>query len=254
MLPVIGLLGQAGSGKDTAGRFLVKDHRFYSVALADAIKLFCGWMFDWSGDQLWGPSENRTKEDERYPVYLCPACRKPYVHEDPGAEKEALLGCVYCGHVAQRQAWAAFLSPRLALQHLGTEWVRSFHSAAHVAFTLRRIKALQAWPVVHADPVARMFPDNVFQEKHGGGGDPRIDGVYVSDVRFRNEVKAIRDAGGRVFRIKRTTTAADAGGIANHASEQEQLAIADDELDGVIDNNDTQEQLQRTMASVVSTL
>jgi hypothetical protein len=60
-------------------------------------------------------------------------------------------------------------------------------------------------------------------------------GVVIPDVRFRNEMEAIRAAGGVVIRLKRQTDVAGVDvGVKNHSSETEQLEIPDEELDYVL--------------------
>jgi hypothetical protein len=62
--------GSAGAGKDEAAKRLVDEHRFVPLAFADPLKRFLADTFDWEEDRLWGPSENRAKEDPRYQVPL----------------------------------------------------------------------------------------------------------------------------------------------------------------------------------------
>ncbi len=63
LLPLIGLLGRAGSGKDTVADALVLRHGVTKVALADPIKRAAQAWFGWTDEDLWGPSENRAKAD-----------------------------------------------------------------------------------------------------------------------------------------------------------------------------------------------
>ena len=62
-----------------------------------------------------------------------------------------------------------------------------------------------------------------------------------------------RARGGKVFRIVRDQKAdTTSSGIAQHASEREQHEISDRQLDGIIDNNGTLEQLQETLAALLA--
>jgi len=45
---IIGVAGNAGSGKDTVADHLVKHHGFVKVALADPLKRICREVFDFS--------------------------------------------------------------------------------------------------------------------------------------------------------------------------------------------------------------
>jgi hypothetical protein len=70
-------------------------------------------------------------------------------------------------------------------------------------------------------------------------------------LRLKNEVRGIHAEGGRVYRIKRnsgennTTT-----GIPQHNSEVEQREIVDEELDGVINNNGTLDELNTYLTEI----
>lgn len=58
---IIGVAGAAGAGKDQVAEFLVKDHRFVRVALADPIKRMVrdAQLWPFTDDQFWGSSERR---------------------------------------------------------------------------------------------------------------------------------------------------------------------------------------------------
>ncbi|MHC4619101.1 MAG: nucleoside/nucleotide kinase family protein [Planctomycetota bacterium] len=246
---IIGILGEAGSGKDTAGKALVEHHGYYSIALADPIKVFCQWMFDWSADRLWGPSEQRNEPDESLPFVRCPSCG--FLPYDTTIDKSANdIECPICvGHRVPEE-WFAHLSARYALQHLGTEWARTLKDSCHIDFALRRAELIAAFHV-HSDPLWHVLPHKVRSDRYLPG-DQRPKGVYISDCRFKNEVYAIQAAGGKVFRIVRdqrddnTTT-----GISGHASEMEQKEIADDALDGIIYNHGTLQQLRQAMKDLL---
>jgi hypothetical protein len=64
---IIGISGLARSGKDTFANLLLESTRGIKIALADPIKRFIAELWGFSDDALWGPSENRSKEDPRYP-------------------------------------------------------------------------------------------------------------------------------------------------------------------------------------------
>lgn len=103
---ILGISGKAGSGKDTVADYLVKNKYFTKVALADPIKRICGDVFNFSNEQLYGPSEMRSKPDERYPN----------------------------------------VTVRKAAQLLGTEWARNLHEDIWVDYLLRTIKKFQSNP------------------------------------------------------------------------------------------------------------
>ena len=192
---IIGLCGSAGSGKDTVADFLVEAGDCVKVALADEIKRICARVFDFSEDQLWGSSEMRNAPDKRYP-------------REHG-----------------------YLTPRFALQQLGTNWGRDCYSNVWVDLTLRT--------------AARVLSgDGYFQDQglvRAAGGDCQH--VVIPDVRFRNEVGAIHAAGGVVWRI--TREGAGLKGVAGqHVSETEQASIPEGLFSHIIDNSGTRDQLR----------
>lgn len=213
---IIGILGVAGAGKDTAADFLVRDHGFTKVALADPLKRLARDVFAFTDDQLWGPSAARNAPDERYPrdhsyayidadndLYECASCGDRIV--DWQAEK--VIGVGGC-----------FLTPRYALQTLGTEWGRHCYSNVWVEYALR---------------VAGQLYNAV-----------------VSDLRFKNEVDAFRKAGAKLIRIVRPG-AGLAGSAGRHVSEAEQESIPDSAFDAIIVNDGTLEDLERKMRAFV---
>jgi hypothetical protein len=105
---LIGISGLAGAGKDTAAEILVKEFGFVRVALADPIKRICKEVFEFTDEQLWGSSERRNAVDERY-----------------------LRGWLCARSVS------AFLTPRYALQTLGTEWGRDCYPDVWIDIAIR---------------------------------------------------------------------------------------------------------------------
>ena len=153
---LIGIVGLAGSGKDTIAAELCASRGFVRISLADPIKVACQQWFGWDREVLWGPSPLRETPDP---------------------------------------AWAG-LTPRRALQQLGTEWGRAMHPDVWVRLAIRRAR--------------------------------EYDRVVIPDVRFENEAAAIRAACGVVWRVVRPGLVA-----AEHESESGQSAIR---ADWTIDN------------------
>lgn len=88
------------------------------------------------------------------------------------------------------------LTPRRALQELGTGWGRACYPDVWVEYAMRQARARLAFY--------------------------KSDGVVVTDVRFANERDAIRKAGGQVWRIVRIDrNNALTGAAAQHVSETE---------------------------------
>jgi hypothetical protein len=62
---LIGLIGKAGSGKDTVADYLCDHHRFFQLSFADPLKLVVSELFDMPLEKL-NRQELKELEDERY--------------------------------------------------------------------------------------------------------------------------------------------------------------------------------------------
>jgi len=358
---IIGITGKAGAGKDTAADVLVERFNFVKVALADPLKRICQEVFDFSDEQLWGPSEKRNEPDQRYQRprgYIYPTTpvgalwfpigggrtliseedlevvstrkwcvnkkesgkRTDYVRETSTSLKmhQFLLGDApegqvidhingdgldnrrenlrFCTHSenhaneqkraggssvfkgvgfdASRQKWSAklmvdgetknlgrfdsevaaanaydkaaleafgsharlnsamFLTPRHALQQLGTEFGRGCYDNVWVDYAMRVAKMLMTGPYIyHRKHGLQRFDvlTNAMREKFelGTGRVMAAGGVVIPDVRFKNEADAIRQAGGKIWRIIRPGAGLE-GDAGKHASEVEQDGIEAD--------------------------
>jgi hypothetical protein len=167
MYRIIGLCGAAGVGKSYIANMLGKNENFVERSFAKTLKEAAAVIFDFSHEQLYGPSEKRNEPDPRW----AREGREP-------------------------------LSPREALQVLGTEIARQLHDDVWIRAGMRAM-----------DPNTRyVFPD----------------------VRFNNEARAIRDMGGVVVKVCREGTKS----VRAHASEQGiDPALIDFELDNVLGDN-----------------
>jgi hypothetical protein len=202
---IIGLMGHSKSGKDAIADYLVDEYEYEKVALADPMKRFCQEAFEFTDEQLWGPSERRNAPDGRYPRRV----------EGPPPRNECL-------------------SPRVALQLLGTEWGRHCYEDVWVDYAIRVATKLAG---TNVDGV--MITYYMYHQSGGlmlGASHPAPTGIVIPDVRFANELAAIKKAGGKVLRVVRNGADGNVG-VANHASETEQKLIPDSEIDGVIINN-----------------
>lgn len=162
---VIALSGLAGSGKNTVAKLLGG----VEISFAEPLKRFCQEVFDFSDAQLYGPSSERNRPDLRYPI----RCH----------------GCQTCGF--QRDHFIGHLTPRQALQTLGTEWGRACYENVWADLGVRRALAVRG-------PLA-----------------------IITDCRFINEARAVRAAGGEVWRIIRPGAGLE-GATGAHPSEAEQ--------------------------------
>lgn len=206
---IIGISGKAGSGKDAAADVLVRELGFVRVSLADPMKRFCMGLWGFSYEQLWGPSSARNAPDPRFP-------RRAHGH----------LEC---------------LSPRHALQTLGSEWGRACDEGVWIRYALGVARALEDGGSLRYDPqFGLMLAERPVQHR----------GVVIPDVRFQNEMDAIRGAGGRVWRVRRGSGLEGSAGL--HTSETAQDGIADAEFDAVIRNDGDLADLARAVCLAVA--
>lgn len=230
MHTIIGISGLAGAGKDTVGDYLVKEHACIKIALADPLKRICKEVYDFSDEQLWGGSKHRNLPDERHPrehswkrtsaverveqgeFWNCPCCGQ--TKEGFGSNKDNVTSCS--------------LTPRYALQLLGTEWGRQCRENTWVDLAIRTSKKLLGGLSSYTAQ-AGVLP------RHDGTRAPQA--IVISDVRFKNEMAAIRAAGGEIWRVRPGQPGDPLPKAAfDHPSETEQLTIPDDQFDRVIFN------------------
>jgi hypothetical protein len=231
---IIGISGQAGSGKDVVASDLVKNHRFVQVALADPVKRAARHVYDFSVEQLWGPSPKRAEPDTRYPR-----------EHGPWTEDDKCLCCgVAWGQEAKKKQ--CYLTPRFAIQTLGTEWGRGCYLDTWVDYTIRTAKRLLGpqGEELRYDPVDGII-EAPLRERW------RAQGVVVSDIRFRNELDAIRAAGSKLWRVRRVGHEKPKW---NHTSETEQQGFKDEEFDVVLKNNGTLADLHELVSKSMMTI
>lgn len=141
------------------------------------------------------------------------------------------------------------LTARRALQFLGTEVGRELWRDVWVDYALRIARQL-----LDGEPTN---PQVVYGYEPSGGlwiQDEfpifRARGVVLPDIRFENELAALRVAGARVIRIKRASSGLT-GSAAAHASETEQERIPDRVFDGVIYNDASIDDLRALALAIV---
>jgi hypothetical protein len=205
---LIGLSGKAGAGKSTVAKILVEQHRYVEVALADAMKRALREWFQFTDDQLWGPSSARNAPDFRFP-------------RDVGG----------------------MLSPREALQALGTEFGRRCYEDVWINYTIRIAEC-----VLSPGYNGRYRRTIGLDQSWGLGSNAK--GVVISDVRFPNEFAKIKSVG-KMWRIDRPVAKLTAG-IQNHSSEVSLDEVGDEEFDRVIANHAGIERLPELVEMALS--
>lgn len=142
---IIGICGFIGSGKGTVGDHLVREHGFVSLSFARALKDATAAIFNWPRDLL----EGDTKESREWRETVDPWWSKKMDRE---------------------------VTPRWALQHIGTEVMRN------------------------------NFSDNIWiwnverQIRDLGNRD-----IVITDLRFDNEISMLRNLkGGKTLWIRKS--------------------------------------------------
>lgn len=238
---ILGISGLAGSGKDQTADFLTKDFGVCKVALADPLKRIARDIYAFTDEQLWGPSANRNAPDLRYP--------RPHSWNwtRTGSNYEKAQ-CSCCGtetmlQMLKDEVWAPFeqniqpchLTPRYCLQRIGTELGRNCYPETWAVLAVRTAQRL----LIH--------PDAGYDQKRGfflSDGKHPVPHVAIPDIRFRNEIQSIREAGGKIIRVKRPGAGLK-GSVGLHLSEVEQASIPDTEFDALINNDGTLDELRK---------
>ena len=188
-MKIIGIVGLAGSGKDSIANFL-KEFDFQRASFADPLKEFCQTALGFTNEQLWGPSKRRSEPHlSGQKVWVCSQCSWYGQPRNDRPRDE----CPCCSCTTREQP----LTARIALQTLGTEWGRALYPNIWVECLMRYI---------------------------AGKGYSR---AVIPDCRFENEAAIIRREGGYVWRVVREG-AGTTPGMTAHPSEVEQERIQAD--------------------------
>jgi hypothetical protein len=203
---LIGITGApvAGSGKDTVADLLVSDWGFVKVSLADPMKRFCKELFNFSDEQMWGASSLRNAPDERY----------------------------VCTNIVGEH----LLTPRVALQQLGTNWGRSCYQDVWIDYAAAIYKKLSAGDFAYS------AQKGVYYCKGAGPRD-----VVVPDIRFDNEARGLSKHGARVWCVKRPVPKLE-GAAGCHVSES---GISAELIDVTLHNDKGLDELTSLVAMVV---
>ena len=243
---IIGIAGRAGVGKSTVAEMLVRKFDFAAVSLADPLKRVAADLWGFSEKQLWGPSDERNLPDERWPkdhlwdqvvISGMTSCRRcgmmvpaHYVKHMPGNHIETVRG--------ETDRLCVALSPREALQLLGTEVGRAIHPQTWTSYLMRVAGQIIGDRGVY-------HPATGWERRIPSWYHPVI-GIAVPDVRFPNEADAIKKAGGRMWLVDRPGIGLT-GAAGKHASETSMEGYA---YDAVVPNG-TLETLEERVRSIL---
>lgn len=251
--------GSAGAGKDTVADRLVAKHGFVRIGFADPMKRFLAEVFDFSEEQLWGPSEKRNAPDERYlqghrNIYDSESIR---VAEDGRFLAQILAESE--GRVASEEELrkgeeenfekesCTYLTPRHALQQLGTEFGRACYEDVWVAYAMRVAQTLLKGTCLYDPAKGLIAPtERDTRDRDYVPWGASIRGVVFNDLRFKNEMEYIKQNGGKVVRVRRPVEEVTIS--ASHPSENDLNDVPDDAFDYVIHGqpNDVHDLQMRT--------
>jgi hypothetical protein len=139
-----------------------------------------------------------------------------------------------------REYATSYLTPRYALQRLGTEWGRDCYQDIWAEYAMRNAKKLLGGYYDYSPQLG--LQGSIYAETPAG--------VVIPDMRFRNEMEAVQSHGGKVMRVVRPGYEGKVG-ISGHASEEEQKTIPDSAFNVVIQNDGTLEELYEKVAKAV---
>jgi hypothetical protein len=248
---IIGLVGSAGSGKDTVANMILDVLEGQKISLAGRFKEFAGEVFLFDENQLYGASHFRNAIDERY-SYDPPTPGWPIDFDERYAgikgkftrfldwlkpERIAPPVRLYTQEEIyrnRRSVWTryglrstAFLldvvPPGIPLEHARKQLLRVMNrilSDDQRNVTPRLVLQLlgsEFGRAVHVD----MWADRTVRTANDIVASGRT--AIITDVRFLNEAKKVCDAGGVLYYLENPhlEDATEKAGVAGHSSETE---------------------------------
>ncbi len=245
--PLVLLVGQAGTGKDTAASFLEARAGAVILSLADPLKALASYLFDFSDTQLWGESKYRNEIDTRYVGGNSPAWQAVFRKINNFDELSVILkrfipkeqlsesvgSALYYWAQALLQTHGNNITPRTVLQSLGTEhfrntmgedtWINCGITTANQLLT-GRFTYNRKSGLISKGEVTSYHPSM----------------VVIPDGRFVNEVLAVTRNNGwvvQMFSPQKDEAATERAGLKMHSSEQEQKLIPWNRFDVIVIND-----------------
>ena len=234
---VLGFMGRSQSGKDLSGQYLADKYNFVRIGLADVLKRFTHAVFPLFDrtTHLWGASHFRNEAvavDWQESRSLLVNSLDGWVNSLALSiqEKASYRNIVRSWFEACKEHAESRLdgklSARVALQLLGTEYGRSFKDGIWVDYFFEIAEAVKKGASYHP-----------YYGTAGGG--VRSNGIIITDLRFINELAAVKQRGGHVIRLIRLSqegqqSGADQAGLPQHQSELELQSIPFEEFNVVL--------------------
>lgn len=231
---IIVLNGPAGSGKDTVGDMLVEHHGYVKIAFADEVKRICMRLWDFSEEQLWG--DLKDVPDKRYP--FTPKHIQALEHHVGMMGHDLEVMRQIEEEVAQHKKNPQFLTPRYAMQMVGTEGARAADPDVWLRIALKAAKELLTPLIGSVEAGTPCFP--VYFRTKGVVTQPfthvETKGIAITDGRFLNELEGVSAVDGQTARL--IGRAYEWTKTSQHASEAAQREIPDDYFDFLLHNKD----------------
>jgi hypothetical protein len=236
MIPVITLVGNAGVGKDTVGKMLTEVSNGQTIAFADPLKRIAKNIFGFSDEQLWGPSHKRNEIEPRFSdketakeawyqinrnIFQKPLFQEiaeVFKHENLAAAINSLRNDIFVKLTNE-----PVLTPRIALQTLGTEWGRSVHPDIWVNYAKDVIKKMLIGGYKYSQTDGLVRTDSRDYSPF----------IIITDARFRNEVVNMALLGSKVWKIESRNDVVKS----THQSETELSDISASLFDAIIHNS-----------------
>lgn len=207
--PIVGIAGKAGSGKTTTATFLSNSYNGCSIALADPIKRA---LLNGGGSKtdLWGPSVNRNK---------------PFIHNGLISITSLHLDFEINAYDAET-AYNRFME--MPFDSPIRDLLKCFGSV------IRNINR-KHWIDLAMDK-AQLILDQCYGYDKTLGLQRYInqpkDYVIIEDIRFRNELLQVKQAGGLVIKLVGATDNKD-----THVSETELDTVPDHWFNAIVYND-----------------
>lgn len=216
-LPIIGLCGNAGSGKNYVASIIGQNFNTIEIAFSDPIKRFLNKGLLVPEEILWGESHLREKALDFIPdnfAYAFESNVGPFVQEVISVSKNndnpASVEAACLSWFKENKSVFKKKTCRQILQELGTDIFRNINNNTWCDYTLNTVLSI-------------LSDRKQYSAKLGLGAISTSsfpDLVVITDVRFANELLGIKRLGGTVCQI-----VSNDAKIYQHSSETEQLSL-----------------------------